>query len=179
MTAKEQTPNKTQVQVSLKSEMDTRKTKPRVQKDRQAAKQRKDKTFEENREKLQKETQKYKYDQSSKFSSVSRSLIFGIIGTIWVITYSDGNMHIPNWALLFSLLAGLLYLFSDVVHYYSDSISYEKEQNQLDYYKKQEELDNIHEPIMDRINRRSNFFIHFKFAILIVCAIFFIVGLCI
>ena len=179
MTAKEQTHSKTRALASQKSETVSPKTKPHVQKDRQEAKQRKDKTFEEKREKLQKETQEYMYSQSSRFSSVSRSLIFGIIGTIWVITYSDGHMRIPNWALLFGLLAGLLFLFSDVIHYYSDSVSYEKEQNQFDDYKTQEDLDNKHEPIMDRINKRSHIFINTKFVILIICSILFIVGLCI
>lgn len=179
MTAKEQTHSKTRAQVSQKSETVSPKAKPRVQKDRQEAKQRKDKTFKEDWEKRQKETQEYMYSQSSKFSSVSRSLIFGIIGTIWVITYSDGHMRIPNWALLFSLLAGLLFLFSDVIHYYSDSVSYEDEQNRFDNYKTPEDLDNKHEPEMDRINKRSHIFINIKFVILIICSILFIVGLCI
>lgn len=109
MTANEQTHSKTRAQVSQKSETVSPKAKPHVQKDRQEAKQRKDKTFKDDWEKRQKETQEYMYSQSSRFSSVSRSLIFGIIGTIWVITYSDGHMRIPNWALLFSLLADFFF----------------------------------------------------------------------
>ena len=177
MTAKEQAPNNTQVQASPKSEMDSRRARPRVQKDRQEAKQRKDKKFEEKKEKLQKETQEYMYAQSSKFSSVSRTLIFSIIGTIWVITYSEGQLRIPNYALFFSLFFGIVYLIIDVFHYYTDSKSYEDEQNRFDNYEKQEDLDKKHEEEMNRINERSHRFIKFKMTILVVCSILFLFGL--
>lgn len=179
MTEKEQTPSNHQVQQSKKSETVFPKTKPPVQKDHQEVEPKKNKSFKENKEKLQIETQKYMYDQSSKFSSVSRHLVFGIIGTIWVITYTDEGMYVPNCFLLWSLLAGLLYLFSDVFHYYLDSISYEREQQRIDKYRTQKQLDEDHEHKMDCINRRSHIFIHIKFIILIVCAICFIIGLCI
>ena len=177
MTVKEQTPSNHQVRQSKKSETVSQKTKLPVQKDRQAAKQRKDKMFEEKKEKLQKETQEYMYAQSSKFSSVSRSLIFGIIGTIWVITYTEGQLCIPNFALFISLLSGIVYLVIDVIHYYTDSKSYEDEQNKFDSYKKQEDLEETHENEMNRINERSHSFIKYKLAVLAICAILFFYGL--
>ena len=65
--------------------------------------------FEKRRQELQDETQRYMYQQSSKFSSVSRSLVLGIIGTIWVLTYVDGTLCIPNRWLLSSLITGLVF----------------------------------------------------------------------
>lgn len=148
-----------------------------VQKDHQEVLQPKDDSFKENKEKLQTETQKYMYDQSSKFSSVSRSLIFGIIGTIWVITYSEGILNIPNYSLLISLIFGLLYMLTDVFHYFLDSVSYHNEIYDLDDYKKQEDLDKIHEPRMDKISKRSFLFLIIKFVILIITAVLFTAGL--
>ena len=178
MTEKEQTPSNHQVRKSKKLETVSPRTKPHVQKDRLEEEPRKNKTFKENKEKLQIETQKYMYDQSSKFSSVSRHLIFGIIGTIWVITYTDEGIYLPNCYLLFSLLTGLFYLLCDVLHYYWDSKDYENELNQLDNYNNQKQLDEMHEQRMDCINKRSHFFIRLKFAILLVCSVSFIIGLC-
>lgn len=133
--------------------------------------------FEERKEKLQEETQQFMYAQSSKFSSVSRSLIFGILGTIWVLTYKEGRMTIPNDFLLSSLMLCLLYLFSDVIHYYTDSRAYKKELYRLDKYKTLEDLENQHEPIMDQINKNSHSFIIFNFFVLIFSSAYLIVGM--
>ena len=133
--------------------------------------------FEERKEKLQEETQQFMYAQSSKFSSVSRSLIFGILGTIWVLTYKEGRMTIPNDFLLSSLMLCLLYLFSDVIHYYTDSRAYKKELYRLDKYKTLEDLENQHEPIMDQINKNSHSFIIFNFCVLIFSSAYLIVGM--
>ncbi len=133
--------------------------------------------FQENRKKLQDETQSYKYSQSSKFSSVSRSLVFGILGTIWVVIYSDDSIVIPNDWLLYSLFSCLAFLFADVFHYFLDSISYQNELSKLDKYTTQEELDTKHEKKMDSISKRSHLFIKIKFVILFVACLFFVVGI--
>ena len=117
------------------------------------------------------------YQQSSKFSSVSRSLVLGIIGTIWVLTYVDGNLLIPNGWMLSSLVAGLIFLLTDVIHYFWDSMSYHCEAYKLDTYNNQQDLDKKHEPRMDRINKRSHWFIVAKFCILMVASILFAIGL--
>jgi len=147
-----------------------------VPKDRQEVLPSKD-NFDERKQNLLDETQKYMYQQSSKFSSVSRSLIFGIIGTIWVLTYAEGKIHVPNYWLLFSLISGLLFLLTDVIHYFWDSMSYQRELYRLDKYECQEELDKIHEKIMDKINKRSNGFLVVKFIILIISSVLFTCGL--
>lgn len=169
------TPNKTQG--SNKQKKVVNKDKGPVQKDHQEALQLKDNSFEENRKKLLEETQEYMYSQSSKFSSVSRTLILGIIGTIWVITYSEGKMFFPNFCLALSLVCGLLFLLTDVFHYFLDSISYHKEEYKLEEYKTQKDLDSEHETKMNHINNRSHGFLIGKFVILMITAIFFAIGL--
>lgn len=133
--------------------------------------------FEKRKQELQDKTQSFMYAQSSKFSSVSRNLILGIIGTIWVITYSDGNLKISNYWLFGSLIVALLFLLVDVIHYYWDTISYHNEQYKLDKYSCQKELDNEHEPRMDTINKRSHSFIVIKFWILMFVSFLFVIGL--
>jgi hypothetical protein len=134
-------------------------------------------SFEEKREKLQEELQGYYYSQSSKFSSVSRSLIFGILATIWVFIYTDGNLSITNRVLLYALIVGILYLAIDILHYFLDSISYHKEQYRLDEYKTTEDLDNRHEPFMDGVNKRSYAFFITKFIVLFLTAFLFITNI--
>lgn len=151
--------------------------KPHVQKDLLEVQPSRKDEFEKRKQELQDETQQYMYQQSSKFSSVSRSLVLGIIGTIWVLTYVDGNLLIPNGWMLSSLVAGLIFLLTDVIHYFWDSMSYHCEAYKLDNYKNQHDLDKEHEPRMDRINKRSHWFIVAKFIILMAASILFAIGL--
>ena len=133
--------------------------------------------FTKRKQELMDETQEYMYQQSSKFSSVSRYLIAGIIGTIWILTYTEGKLFIPNSFLLASLICSLLFLFVDVIHYFTDSKSYQKELYRFDDYKSQDDLQMIHEPRMDSINKRSHGYIILKFCVLMCAAILFIIGL--
>lgn len=134
------------------------------------------KSFEKKKAELLTETQQYMYSQSSKFSSVSRNLIFGTMGTIWAFSFTNGEITINNVYLMIALLLCVLYLMLDVIHYYTDTNSYNKEQYNLDNYKDDKEL-NEHEKTMDSINKRSNRFIVWKFRVLIVTSIMFVIGL--
>ena len=133
--------------------------------------------FEARKKELLDETQTYMYQQSSKFSSVSRNLAIGIIGTIWILTYTDGKLHIPNCCLLVSLIAALLLLMTDVIHYFWDSRSYQREIYKFDGYNSTKDLLMKHETTMDAINQRSGRFIVAKFVILIISTILFAIGL--
>ena len=134
-------------------------------------------SFEKRKKELLEETQEYMYSQSSKFSSVSRNLVLGILGTIWVITYADKAFDIPNNWLLRSLFVCLFFLLTDVVHYFWDSMSYHKELFTMDKYTSQEDLDDKHEKRMNYISKRSHYFIVAKFMILLFGALFFVIGI--
>ena len=134
-------------------------------------------SFEQKKNKLQDETQEFMYNQSSKFSSVSRSLVLGMLGTIWVITYTDHIIDIPNNWLLHSLFVCLFFLLIDIIHYFWDSMSYHHELFKLDDYTSHEELDHEHEKRMDAISNRSHYFIIIKFIILLIGAAFFVIGI--
>ena len=152
------------------------KGRAHVRKDRQEV-QHKRNNFKTRKEQLQNELQSYMYSQSSRLSSVSRNLIIGMLGTIWVMTYSKGNMTIPNPYLFFALLTSMLFMVVDVVHYFWDSISYHRQQYKLDKYKTNEEIDNIHEKQMDKINKRSHNFLLGKTFVLFLAALLFIRGI--
>ena len=150
------------------------------QKDHQVVQQTKD-VYNERPERkikeLQEETQGVMYQQSSNFSSVSRNLVLGIIGTNWFLTYVDGKLRIPNRYLFASLLLGLMFLLVDVIHYFGDSVSYQKELYSLDKYETEQELESKHEPKMDKINKRSHRFIIAKFVLLVFASALFFIGL--
>ncbi len=93
------------------------------------------------------------------------------------LTYAEGTLNFPNGWLFSSLLAGLSFLLIDVIHYYTDSLSYNRELYRLDKYVSQKDLDVKHEPKMDSINKRSHIFIVMKFWVLIFTSILFIMGL--
>lgn len=152
------------------------KDKTHVRRARREAPQEKDK-FKENKERLQNELQEYMYSQSSKFSSVSRNLIFGILGTIWIMTYSEGRMSIPNPYLFYALLFSLLFLSVDVFHYFLDSISYHSQQYKLEKFKSQKEIEEAHEPQMDKINKRSHRFLIGKSIVLLIAGLLFLRGI--
>lgn len=159
-----------------KQEKSDSKGKPHVQRVQQEV-QHKRNNFKTRKEQLQNELQGYMYSQSSKLSSVSRNLIFGILGTIWVMTYSKGNLTIPNPYLFYALLTSMLFMVVDVVHYFWDSISYHRQQYKLDKYKTNEEIENIHEKQMDKINIRSHNFLLGKTFVLFLAAFLFIRGI--
>ena len=66
--------------------------KPNVPKDHQEVPLGEGNSFEKRKQELQDETQQFMYAQSSKFSSVARNLILGIIGTVWVLTYGSSDI---------------------------------------------------------------------------------------
>ena len=76
-----------------------------------------------------------------------------------------------------SLITGLVFLLTDVIHYFWDSMSYHIESYKLDSYQTLLDIDRKHEPKMDEINKRSHCFIVAKFCILMIAAILFGIGL--
>lgn len=134
-------------------------------------------SFDKKKEALQNELQGFMYSQSSKLSSVSRNLIFGILGTIWIMTYVEGKLTIPTPQLFYALLISLFFLAVDVLHYFLDSISYHHQQYNLDTYKTFEELRYVYDRDMDRINKRSHRFIIWKTLVLFIASMLFVWGI--
>ena len=123
-------------------------------------------------QKLLDECQNFHYAQSSKFSTLARTLVFGIIGTIWILSYSTNGFNPSNNCLLWSLIVSFLYLAVDVCHYFWDSCFYRSEY--FNFEKEKEILK--HDERMEERARKSFNSLIAKFAILIIICILFIVG---
>ena len=67
---------------------------------------------------LYNESQNEMSDLTSNFSTVARTLMFGIIGTIWIITYTDEGLNFSNPWLFAALSLCLFYFLVDVIHYF-------------------------------------------------------------
>jgi len=126
-------------------------------------------------EKRKEECEDFHYKQSSKVSTLARNIIYGIIGTIWVIVYSSSTkqVELPCMMLTICLMVCFLYLIFDVIHYFADAYSYRKESFRL------ENVDDFdrHERYMDKISRRSFIIFCVKFGVTIILAILFIWGI--
>ena len=71
--------------------------------------------------------------QSSKVSSISRSMVYGIIGAIWAMMCSqDFEMSQFNDCLKASVIMGFIYLLLDITHYFVDACRYRLESFRLD-----------------------------------------------
>ena len=123
-------------------------------------------------QKLLDECQGFHYAQSSNFSKLSRTIVFGVIGTIWVLAYSKEGFSPSNDWLLWALIVAFLYLVVDVGHYFSDSCFYRRE-----YFQFNKEKDiSEHDKRMDKRAHCSFCAIWGKFIILCGVCLLFIVG---
>lgn len=118
------------------------------------------------------ECQSFHYTQSSSFSKLARTIILGVIGTIWIVSYSIDGFAIANLWLLWSLIVGFIYLILDVCHYFFDSCFYRKE-----YFKFEEEKSVFkHDKRMSDRSLLSYYAIWAKFIVLIATCFLFIMG---
>ena len=123
-------------------------------------------------QKLLEECQGFQYAQSSNFSQLSRTLVFSVLGTIWVVSYSDQGFIPSNNFLIWALIVGFAYLVVDVCHYFFDSRFYKKE-----YFKFEKEKNiSQHDSRMSKRSQLSYRAIWGKFIILIVICVLFIIG---
>lgn len=123
-------------------------------------------------QKLLDECQGFHYAQSSNFSKLSRTIIFGIIGTIWILSYSKDGFTPSNNCLFWSLIVSFLYLAVDLCHYFWDSYFYRSE-----YFLFDKEKDiSKHDERMNKRAHSSFYAICGKFIILCFVCILFVVG---
>lgn len=124
-------------------------------------------------EKKLKECQEYHYSQSSKTSSLSRNIVYGIIGTCWVLIYADNKYHEPCWWIMITIGISFVYLLLDLAHYFSDSYSYKKEYFELEQKKNIED----HEAYMNSVSKRSFRLLTAKFICVLIIAVIFVIAI--
>lgn len=127
-------------------------------------------------EKRLSECQDYHYAQSSKVSTISRTLIFGIIGTTWVIIYSNNTFTRPVNLLIITLCLSFGYLVLDLIHYFWDACNYRSQSFRLDKERQTDGILHKHEEYMDLVSIRSFRMIVFKFILILIISILFVIG---
>ena len=135
-----------------------------------------DEELEEFKANLFNKAQKEMSDLTGIFSSVARTLLFGIIGTIWVITYTGEGLDFPNCWLLSSLSICLFYFLVDVIHYFFSAMIYQnisKKAKECETFKQY----NVQKKRTYKINRNTVIIIYIKFIVLIIAALTFCKGL--
>lgn len=161
---------------STKTSLPENKQKKQANSKAEQQKKSKKKNLVELKADLYNESQNEMSDLTSNFSTVARALMFGIIGTIWIITYSEEGLNFSNPWLFAALSLCLFYFLVDVIHYFCcsmicQSISVKaKKCNTHDEYLKQKRR-------TEKNNRRSVVFIVIKFIVLIIAATAFCIGL--
>ena len=132
--------------------------------------------FKNDKIELHTRAQKFMSEQSDKFSTVARALMFGIIGTVWIIAYTEAGLSISNRWLIAALILSLLYFLVDVIHYFWNAMSYQDVSKQAKKCNDDEALDDQYDR-MKAINGRSVTCVVIKFVVLILAATAFCIGL--
>lgn len=119
------------------------------------------------------------YTQSGKVSSTSRTIIYSIIGTIWIIIYNSTPHKIEiNSLLVVALIMSFIYLLLDISHYFIDTIRYRRESFRLDNCRF-EPIYNLNrcKEIMDNIAIASFCAVVGKYFLTIITSAIFIFGI--
>lgn len=76
-------------------------------------------------EKATQEAGNYQSQQSAKTSELIRKIVFAIIGSCWVLIFTeDGTYQDTNIYLQLAIAGSFVYLILDIVHYFWDTCSY-------------------------------------------------------
>lgn len=131
----------------------------------------------ENIELLIDNAQECHQSQSKSFSDLGRKMIWAMLGTIWIIVFSNNKIFFPNDFLKLSVIFGFIYMAIDVIHYSTDTCFYF-------YISKKIPRVNFTERDVDKyVNKLENYsnisfsFCILKMIILIPMSLIFICGL--
>ena len=130
-----------------------------------------------NIEEKQKECQEYHYSQSSKVSTLARTIVYGIIGTLWILIYSDNIYREPCLWIKIALGLSFSYLLMDLAHYFWDSCNYRKEYFRLEQERNRDGILHRHEEYMDGVSKRSFLLLKVKFISVFIISIVFLIGI--
>lgn len=123
-----------------------------------------------------KECQEYHYGQSSKVSNLARNVVYGIIGTLWLLIYADSTYRETCLWIKIALGLSFVYLLLDLTHYFWDACDYRKEYFKLDKERAEEDILERHERYMDGVSKRSYRLLKAKFVSVIIISIVFLIA---
>lgn len=124
------------------------------------------------------ESNGFSYSQASNVSSISRNLVMGIVATVWVVSYIDGEFILPNKCLVSAMAIAFVYLLVDVIHYYSDARFYHKGTLSLEkHYGNPSFLKKDYNDSMIAHAKKSQSWFVGKFYLFLLTAVIFLVGM--
>jgi len=124
------------------------------------------------------EAQSFYADQSGKVATISRSIVFGMIGTIWVVWYSDGEIKDIHFVTLLSMFFCFVYLMYDVFLYFQNALFYHDKLVQLeDNFKKSNYLDKSYSDELLNYSKKACANMKRKYWIFIFVSVSFVVGM--
>lgn len=129
-----------------------------------------------NMEEELKECQEYHYSQSSKVSTLARTVVYGMIGTLWIFIYSNNVYREPCPWIKIALGLCFFYLLLDLGHYFWDACNYRNEYFRLEREKNREGILHRHEEYMNRVSKRSYCLLIVKFISVFVISAVFLIG---
>ena len=127
-------------------------------------------------DKLEDKCKEYLYSQSSKFSSLSRTIVYSLIGVIWIVSYTETGFMLPNNTLLGALILGFIYLSVDIIHYFCDTCFYRSATSFLQENPLSKEMIEYHNKRMRKNGLRSFRWIIAKFSLLLIFVFIFFIG---
>ena len=119
------TKNQETVSPSTKTNLTANKPKKRARTKAQQQEKSPEEELKTFKADLYNESQKEMSVLTGNFSTVARTLMFGIIGTIWIITYSEAGLNFSNSWLFAALCLCLFYFLVDVIHYFWSAMIYQ------------------------------------------------------
>lgn len=122
------------------------------------------------------ECQSYHYLQSKQTSTLTRQLVYGIMGTIWVLSFNNGHFYVNNKFYYLVLIFSLAFMLFDVFHYFLDSLSYRKEYFKIVQGERMKEESIKHEDFMIQVSERSFMFLKIKFGLCMFVSLMFVIG---
>lgn len=129
-----------------------------------------------NMEEKLKECQEYHYSQSSNVSKLARTVVYGMIGTLWILIYSNNVYREPCLWVKIALGLCFFYLLLDLGHYFWDACNYRNEYFRLEREQNREGILYRHEEYMNRVSIRSFRLLIVKFISVFVISAVFLIG---
>lgn len=124
------------------------------------------------------EAQGYYFGQSDKVSTISRTIVFGMIATIWVVWYRDGEINNLHWVMVLALLLCFVYLLFELICYFANACFYHKQLDNLDkYFGKKNYLDKKYNDDLQAFSKKAYIWLIVKFSFFLLCAVCFLSGM--
>lgn len=124
------------------------------------------------------EAQDYYFGQSEKVTTISRTLVFGMIATIWVVWYRDGDMNDLHWVLVSALCMCFVYLLLELILYFANACFYHKQLDNLDkHFGKKDYLDKEYNDNLQAFSKRAYVWLIVKFSFFLLSAVCFLLGM--